>query len=144
MQDKEGTGGGGGRIRQQLGWEKVCGTARSGIWVQKGDARSCALPSTLDHLGVVWMEKRTYSTAWDTPGHACLCPYKYGRGAAVGPQSCDSIWNGVMRLWSRVALLLTPQGDANGSEPQPYACCGSSIPFHSDDEPCLVISVILR
>ena len=47
-----------GRMRQQLGWEKVCGTARSGIWVQKGDARSYTLPSTLDHLGVVWRSAR--------------------------------------------------------------------------------------
>ena len=49
-------------LRQQLGWKKVCGTARSGIWVLKCESRGYALPSTLDHLGVVWMEKRTYST----------------------------------------------------------------------------------
>ena len=54
--------------------EGVCGTAWSGIWVLKGESRGYVLPSTPDHLGVVWMEKRTYSTAWVTPTHACLCP----------------------------------------------------------------------
>ena len=126
-------------LRQQLGWKKVCGTARSGIWVLKGESRGYALPSTLDHLGVVWMEKRTYSTAWVTPTHACLCPYKYGRGAAVGPQSCNSIWNGVMGLWGRVVLLLTPWCSLRelptGVNLNRYAGWGSSIPWHSDDEP---------
>ena len=31
-------------IRQSMGWTKVCGTARSGIWVLKGNAISCMLP----------------------------------------------------------------------------------------------------
>ena len=99
------TPGRGKGLRQQLGWKKVLGNAHSGIWVLKGESRGYALPSTLDHLGVVWMEKSTYSTAWVTPTHACLCSYKYGRGAAVGPQSCSSIWNGVMGLWGTVAPL---------------------------------------
>ena len=133
------TPGRGKRLRQQLGWKKVCGTANSGIWVLKGESRGYALPSTLDHLGVVWMEKRTYSTAWVTPTHACLCPYKYGRGAAVGPQSCSSIWNGVMGLWGRVAPLLTPWCSLRelptGVNLNRYAGWGSSIPWHSDDEP---------
>ena len=126
-------------LRQRLGWKKVCGTEWSGIWVLKGESRGYALPSTLDHLGVVWMEKRTYSTAWVTPTHACLCPYKYGRGAAVGPQSCSSIWNGVMGLWGRVAPLLTPWCSLRelptGVNLNRYAGWGSSIPWHSDDEP---------
>ena len=104
-----------------------------------GDAKSYTLPSTLDHFGVVWMEKRTYGTAWVTPRYACLCPYKYGRGAAVGPQSCSSIWNGVMGLWGRVAPLLTPwcslREMPTGVNLNRYAGCGSSIPWHSDDEP---------
>ena len=126
-------------LRQQLGWKKVCGTAQSGIWVLKGESRGYALPFTLDHLGVAWMEKRTYSTAWVTPRHACLCPYQYGRGAAVGPQSCSSIWNGVMGLWGTVAPLLTPwcrlRELPTGVNLNRYAGWGSSIPWHSDDEP---------
>ena len=133
------TPGRGKGVRQQLGWRKVLETARSGIWVLKGESRGYALPSTLDHLGVVWMEKRTYSTAWVTPAHACLCPYKYGRGAAVGPQSCSSIWNGAMGLWGRVAPLLSPWCSArempSGVNLNRYARCGSSTPWHSDHEP---------
>ena len=43
------TPGPGEGIRQQLGWKKVLGTAASGIWVLKGESRSYALPSNLDH-----------------------------------------------------------------------------------------------
>ena len=39
-------------IRQSMGWTKVCGTTRSGIWVPKGNARSCMFPANLDHLRV--------------------------------------------------------------------------------------------
>ena len=142
------TPGPGEELREQLGWKKVLGTADSGIWVLKGESRGYTLPSTLDHLGVAWMEKRTCSTAWVTPTHACLCPYQYGRGAAVGPQSCDSIWNAVMGLWCRVTDLSTPWCSLRelptGVNLNRYASCGSSIPWHSDDEPCLVIRVIRR
>ena len=43
-------------IRQSMGWTKVCGTARSGIWVLKGNARTCMFPANLDHLRVEWMK----------------------------------------------------------------------------------------
>ena len=39
-------------IRQSMGWTKVCNTARSGIWVLKGNARARMLPENLDHLPV--------------------------------------------------------------------------------------------
>ena len=42
-------------IRQSVGWTKVCGTARSGIWVLKGNARARMLPESLDHLRVRWI-----------------------------------------------------------------------------------------
>ena len=41
-------------IRQSMGWTKVCETARSGIWVLKGNARTRMLPENLDHLPVRW------------------------------------------------------------------------------------------
>ena len=44
-------------IRQSMGWTKVCGTARSGIWVPKGNARTCMFPANLDHLRVEWMKR---------------------------------------------------------------------------------------
>ena len=65
-------------IRQSMGWTKVCGTARSGIWVLKGNARTCMFPATLDHLRVEWMKRCTFKTAWVSPGHDCLCSFKHG------------------------------------------------------------------
>ena len=59
-------------IRQSMGWTKVCETARSGIWVLKGNARTRMLPENLDHLGVKWIPRGSYKTAWVTPGHDCL------------------------------------------------------------------------
>ena len=91
-----------------MGWTKVCGTAQSGIWVLKGNARARVLPANLGHLWVVWRPWGSYETAWVTPGHDCLCPYQHGRGAAVRPQTGDAIWDGVVGLWGRVALLLSP------------------------------------
>ena len=70
-------------IRQSMGWTKVCGTAQSGIWVLKGNARARMLPENLDHLRVRWISRGSYETAWVTPGHDCLCSYQYGHGAAV-------------------------------------------------------------
>ena len=74
-------------IRQSIGWTKVCGTTRSGIWVLKGNARARILPANFDHLRVEWMKRGAYKTAWVTPGHDCLCSYKYGHRAAVRPQN---------------------------------------------------------
>ena len=95
-------------IRQSIGWTKVCGTALSGIWVLKGVARARMLPDNLDHLRVGWRPRGSYETAWVTRGHDCLCPYKCGHGAVVRPQTDDAIWDGVIGLWGRVALLLSP------------------------------------
>ena len=80
--------------------EGVCGTARSGIWVLKGNARARMLPENLDHLRVRWISRGSYETAWVTPGHDCLCSYQYGHGAAVRPQTNDAIWPGVIGLCS--------------------------------------------
>ena len=93
------------RIRQLMGWTKVCGTTQSGIWVLKGNARTCMFPANLDHLRVGWMKQGSYKTAWVTPGHDCLCPYKYGHGAAVRPQTNKAIWDGVISLWGRVGVV---------------------------------------
>ena len=66
------------------------------------------LPENLEHLRVGWFSRGTYETAWVTPGHDCLCSYKYGHGAAVRPQTKNTIWDGVIGLWGRVAPLLSP------------------------------------
>ena len=85
-------------IRQSMGWTKVCEIARSGTWVLKGNARARMLPDNLDHFRVGWRPRGTYETAWVTPGHDCLCLYKYGHGAAVRPQTNNAIWD-VVGLW---------------------------------------------
>ena len=106
----------------------MCFTARSGIWVLKGNARTCMLPENLDHLRVGWISWGSYKTSWVTPWHDCLCPYKYGRGAAVRPQTDDAVWDGVTGLWSNHRV----QGEcANGTEPDPVF--RFRIPWHSDD-----------
>ena len=98
--------GPGKRIRQSMGWTKVCGTAQSGIWVLKGNASTCMFPANLDYLRVGWRKQGSYKTAWVTPGHDCLCSYKYGHGAAVRPQTNKAIWDGVIGLWGRVPAPL--------------------------------------
>ena len=74
----------------------------------KGNATARILPDNLDHLRVGCGARGTYETAWVTPGHDCLCPYQYGHGAAVRPQTNDVISDGVIGLWGRVAPLLSP------------------------------------
>ena len=51
-----------------MGWTKVCGTAKLGIWVLKGNARARMFPANLDHLRVEWKKQGSYETAWVTPG----------------------------------------------------------------------------
>ena len=142
-------------IRQSMGWTKVCGTTRSGIWVLKGNARTCMFPANLDHLRVEWMKRCTYETAWVTPGHDCLCSYKYGHGAAVRPQTNNAIWDGVIGLWSRVAPFLSPWSGKKdvptGVNLNQYAGSGSFIRWLSDNEllfgpqnlPKLIVSLSL-
>ena len=84
------------------------------------------------------MKRETHETAWVTPGHDCPCSYAYGRGAAVRPQTKDSIWDGVICLWCRVAQLLSPWC-ARGNVPtgvnlNQYSGSGSCIPWRSDTE----------
>ena len=50
-------------IRQSMGWEKVCGSARSGIWVLHGDLKSRMLPTNLHHQSVRWDGEHTHDTA---------------------------------------------------------------------------------
>ena len=126
-------------IRQSMGWTKVCGTARSGIWVLKGNARTRMLPENLDHLRVRWISRGSYETAWVTPGHDCLCSYQYGHGAAIRPQTNDAIWHGVIGLWGRVAPLLSPwcarREVPTGVNLNQYSGPSSCIRWHSDNEP---------
>ena len=126
-------------IRQSMGWTKVCGTARSEIWVLKGSARTRMLPANLDHLRVGWRKQGSYETAWVTPGHDCLCSYKYGHGAAVRPQTNKAIWAGVINLWSRVAPFLVLWCDKKelptGVNLNLYSGPRSFVRWHSDNEP---------
>ena len=122
---------------QSLGWARVCGTEKSGVWVLKGDARTYTLPRNLDDVGVVWESRSGYETAWATPGHVCSCSYTYGRGAVL-PQANPSVFTEAVNLWSRVASLLTPwraKGEVpTGVNLNRYAGKGSRIPWHCDNE----------
>ena len=147
--------GPGKRIRQSMGWTKVCGTAQSGIWVLKGNARACMFPANLDHLRVGWRKQGSYKTAWVTPGHDCLCSYKYGHGAAVRPQTNKAIWDGVISLWGRVAPFLSPwcgkKELPTGVNLNHYDGSRSCVRWHSDNEslfgprdsPKLIVSLSL-
>ena len=147
--------GPGQRIRQLMGWTKVCGTTQSGIWVLKGNARTCMFPANLDHLRVGWRKQGSYKTAWVTPGHDCLCSYKYGHGAAVRPQTNKAIWDGVISLWGRVAPFLSPWCDKKelptGVNLKHCDGSRSCVRWHSDNEslfgprdsPKLIVSLSL-
>ena len=142
-------------IRQSMGWTKVCGTTQSGTWVLKGNARTCMFPANLDHLRVGWRKQGSYKTAWVTPGHDCLCSYKYGHGAAVRPQTNKAIWDGVISLWGRVAPFLPPWCDKRelptGVNLNHYDGSRSCVRWHSDNEslfgprdpPKLIVSLSL-
>ena len=125
------------RAPQSLGWMRVCGTEKSGVWVLKGDARTYNLPRNLDDVGVVWERRSGYETAWATPGHVCSCSYNYGRGPVL-PQANPSVFTEAVKLWSRVASLLTPwcaKGEVpTGVNLNRYAGDGSCIPWHCDNE----------
>ena len=125
------------RAPQSLGWARVCGTEKSGVWVLKGDARTYNLPRNLDDVGVVWERRSGYETAWATPGHVCSCSYDYGRGPVL-PQPNPSVFTEAVKLWSRVASLLTPwcaKGEVpTGVNLNRYAGDGSFIPWHRDNE----------
>ena len=122
---------------QSLGWARVCGTGKSGVWVLKGDARTCNLPRNLDDVGVVWESRSGYETAWATPRHVCSCSYRYGHGPVL-PQANPSVFTEAVNLWSRVASLLTPwcaKGEMpTGVNLNRYAGNGSFIPWHCDNE----------
>ena len=122
---------------QSLGWTRVCGTEKSGVWVLKGDARTYNLPRNLDDVGVVWERRSGYETAWATPGHVCSCSYNYGRGPVL-PQAKPSVFTEAVNLWSRVASLLTPwcaKGEVpTGVNLNRYPGNGSCIPWHCDNE----------
>ena len=126
-----------------------------GFVVLKGNARACMLPENLDHLRVGWISRGSYKTAWVTPGHDCLCPYQYGRGAAVRPQTHNAIWDGFIGLWGTVAPFLSPlcgkKDVPTGVNLNQYAGSGSFIRWHSDNEhlfgpqnlPKLIVSLSL-
>ena len=48
--------------RQSMSWRKVFGTAVSGVWVLKGNARGRMLPANLDHLSVQRRKQGSYDT----------------------------------------------------------------------------------
>ena len=68
-----------------------------------------------------------------------VCSYKYGRGAAVRPQTNNAIWNGATGLWGRVAPFLSlwcgKKDVPTGVNLNRYTGSGSFIRWLSDNEP---------
>ena len=90
------------------------------------------LPANLDDLSVQRERRKTYDTAWVTPGHDCLCSHAFGHGAAVRPQTNNSIWDGVIGLWGRVTPLLSPwcaKGEVPTGEPEQVLWFGCTHPL---------------
>ena len=61
-----------GVLVQGFGWSGCKGGDRT---------RRFPPPNLLDY-NIQWTRRRTFETAWVTPGHACTCPYAYGKVAA--------------------------------------------------------------
>ena len=85
------------------------------------------------------MKRCAHRAFWITPGHDCLCSYKYGRGTPVRPQTNNAIWDGVIGLWCRVAPFLSPwcgkKDVPTGMNLNQYAGPGSLVRWHGDNEP---------
>ena len=121
-----------------MGWTKVCGTTRSGIWVLKGNARTRTLPENLDYLWVGWI----FGEHTRPPGlrqGTNVCVHTSMDVEQQTDQTNDAIWDGVVGLWSRVAPFLSPwcgkKDVPTGVNLNQYAGSGSFIRWHSDNEP---------
>ena len=126
-------------IRQSMGWTKVCETAKSGIWVLKGNARARMLPDNLDHLRVGWRPRGSYETAWVTLGHDCPVSIQVWTLSSSQTTNLCVIWDGVIGLWCRVAPFLSPwcaeKDVPTGVNLNQNAAPGSFIRWHGDNEP---------
>ena len=68
----------------------------------RGEQLLAALVSSVDCV-----VKSTYRTAW-AANPRCRCPYAYGSGLAVGPQTGERSWELLRDLWRAVAPLMAP------------------------------------
>ena len=83
----------------------------------------------------------------------CRCPYSYGGGPAVGPQTGGCSWELLRGLWRAVAPLMTPwcseRDVPTSANLNLHGGSGSCVRWHSDDEalfgergdPKLIVSV---
>ena len=87
-----------------------------------------------------WVKKGSRRTPWAVlPMSSCLCPFSYGQGAALGPQSGGRCWPLLSGLWGAIAHLMKPWR-AEGDVPTAAnlnLCWGrnSCVGWHCDDEP---------
>ena len=114
-------------------------TARSGLWLFRGALRGGDVFSSLLAL-CDWVKKGSYHTAWSVPPlSACSCPYAYGQGSAIRPQTGERCWSLLTGLWRAVAPLMKPWC-AEGVLPTAanlnlYRGRFSRVAWHSDNEP---------
>ena len=123
-------------IRQSMGWTKVCGSAQSGIWVLKGNARTRMLLTTFGWNG----GSRVHTRLPGLRQGATVCVHtSMDMEQQSDPKPNNAIWDGVSGLWDRVAPFLSPwcgkKDVPTGVNLNHYAGSGSFIRWHSDDEP---------
>ena len=100
--------GPGREVRNGIGWSLMEKTARSGVWLFRGAFRRSSAFFALAAFAN-WVEKGSFLTAWAVPPLSSRsCSYLYGRGTAVGPQSCERCWPLLDRLWRAIASQCSP------------------------------------
>ena len=114
-----------------MGWTKVCGTARSGIWVLKGNARTCTFSLPL---------LATFGWNGLSREHTRLPGLRQGTTVCVHTSmDVELSDHRVIGLWSRIAPFLSPwcgkKDVPTGVNLNQYAGPGSFIRWHSDNEP---------
>ena len=103
---------------QSLGWTRVSGTGRSGVWVLKDAARTYSVPENLDDVGVVWEHRSGYETA-PRQGTA-VCAHTYVGMEQFDHKLIPPFFTDAVNLWSRVASLMTPWSAQGGVPTEVY------------------------
>ena len=106
-----------------MGWRKVCGTTRSGIWVLEGDARTRKFPVNLDYFRVKWSKKRDHTRPPGSRQGTTVCVHmrmdmeQQSDHKPMTPSWMGSEFVGQGR--TILVALVCKREYANGGEPEP-------------------------